>query len=214
MTLAQQLGANAEADILGQRLNVLEDYKNKYLATMQEIENLEKMSAQQAAGGSNPSTNIGGSTAPSTASSGGSGGSSKAYTVQKGDTLSGIGAKYGMSWQKIYDANRAVIGSNPNLIYAGQKLTIPGYSDGGIVDYTGLAMLHGTPSKPEYVLNNDQMKNMISTFMRPEVSSNFKGMGGGSVQNYNFGNIELPNVHNGQQFINELKSLVNIQKHQ
>ena len=31
----------------------------------------------------------------------------------------------------------------------------------GPVTYTGLAMLHGTPSKPEYVLNNDQAYNLL-----------------------------------------------------
>ena len=39
-----------------------------------------------------------------------------------------------------------------------------GYSSGieeGPVTYTGLAMLHGTMSKPEYVLNNDQAYNLL-----------------------------------------------------
>jgi len=28
-------------------------------------------------------------------------------------------------WTKIYEANKSVIGKNPNLIYPGQKYTIP-----------------------------------------------------------------------------------------
>ena len=32
---------------------------------------------------------------------------------------------------------------------------------GGPVTYTGLAMLHGTPSEPEYILNNDQAYNLL-----------------------------------------------------
>ena len=50
------------------------------------------------------------------------------YTVQSGDTLSSIAQRaYGNSnqWQVIYDANKQVIGSNPNLIYPGQVLYIP-----------------------------------------------------------------------------------------
>ena len=50
------------------------------------------------------------------------------YTVKPGDTLSGIALQfYGNAgrWKKIYDANIAVIGSNPNLILVGQKLIIP-----------------------------------------------------------------------------------------
>ncbi len=50
------------------------------------------------------------------------------YTVKKGDclwsiakSLYGSGAKYSV----IYDANKSVIGGNPNRIYPGQVLTIP-----------------------------------------------------------------------------------------
>ena len=46
------------------------------------------------------------------------------YTVKRGDNLSSIGAKYGMSWQTLYNKNRAVIGSNPNQIKVGQVLII------------------------------------------------------------------------------------------
>ena len=41
-----------------------------------------------------------------------------------------------------------------------------------------------------------------------------RGNGENKVTNYNFGNIELPNVQNARQFLSELKSLVNITKHQ
>ena len=46
------------------------------------------------------------------------------YTVVAGDTLSGIAKKYGTTWQKIYEDNEDVIGSNPNLIKPGQVLKI------------------------------------------------------------------------------------------
>lgn len=46
------------------------------------------------------------------------------YTVKKGDTLSGIAKKYNTTWQKIYEDNKSVIGSNPNLIKPGQVLII------------------------------------------------------------------------------------------
>lgn len=45
------------------------------------------------------------------------------YKVQKGDTLSAIGRKYGVSYQEIAKANGI---SNPDLIYAGSTLVIPG----------------------------------------------------------------------------------------
>ena len=207
--LAQQLGADAEAKILQQKIEQVKEYAEKYKATMAEIARLENTPADKLSGYNTPTnTNVG-----SGSSSGFSGSSSKTYIVKRGDTLSGIGSKYGVSWQKIYDANKSVIGGNPNRIYAGQTLTIPGYANGGMVDYTGLAMLHGSKSKPEFVLNNDQMRNMLSTLTRPQVTSNLP-TSSGAVTNYNFGNIELPNVTNAKQFVTELKSLVNITKHQ
>ena len=54
MTLAQQLGADAEAKILQQRLDVLEDYKSKYLATMKEITNLENTPSDKLNGYNTP----------------------------------------------------------------------------------------------------------------------------------------------------------------
>lgn len=57
------------------------------------------------------------------------GGDGETYTVQKGDTLSKI-AKHHLgdanAWRKIYEANKAVIGDNPDKIFPGQKLKIPG----------------------------------------------------------------------------------------
>lgn len=46
------------------------------------------------------------------------------YVVKSGDTLSGIARKLGISnWQTLYNQNKSVIGSNPNLIRSGQQLT-------------------------------------------------------------------------------------------
>jgi LysM repeat protein len=46
------------------------------------------------------------------------------YTVVRGDTLSGIAARFGTSWQQLFAWNRIAIGSNPNLIKPGQKLRV------------------------------------------------------------------------------------------
>lgn len=46
------------------------------------------------------------------------------YTIQRGDTLSSIAQKLGYSnWRDLYNLNKSVIGSNPNLIRTGAKLT-------------------------------------------------------------------------------------------
>jgi len=56
------------------------------------------------------------------------------YTVQKGDTLSGIALRYYDSpardkWMAIYEANKEVIGDDPGMIYPGQEFKIPRLED-------------------------------------------------------------------------------------
>ncbi|MET7478301.1 transglycosylase family protein [Streptomyces sp. NPDC005648] len=46
------------------------------------------------------------------------------YTVREGDTLSKIAARHGTTWQKLYAANKAVIGGDPDLIVPGQQLVV------------------------------------------------------------------------------------------
>jgi murein DD-endopeptidase MepM/ murein hydrolase activator NlpD len=58
------------------------------------------------------------------------------YTVQSGDWLStiardhtgmcGDGTDIATCWQPLYEANRAVVGDNPDLIFPGQVLALPG----------------------------------------------------------------------------------------
>jgi nucleoid-associated protein YgaU len=50
------------------------------------------------------------------------------YVVKSGDTLSGIAEWFKLhGYTGLYDWNKSVIGSNPNLIFPGQRITI---SDG------------------------------------------------------------------------------------
>lgn len=56
------------------------------------------------------------------AQAGGSGGG-QVYTVQRGDTLSEIGARFGVDWRILAQVNGL---SNPNLILPGQQLRIAG----------------------------------------------------------------------------------------
>ncbi|MFE0731321.1 transglycosylase family protein [Streptomyces antibioticus] len=46
------------------------------------------------------------------------------YTVRAGDTLSIIAARHGTTWQRLYAANKAVIGGDPDLIMPGQRLAL------------------------------------------------------------------------------------------
>nr|DAK84689.1 MAG TPA: minor tail protein [Caudoviricetes sp.] len=149
LILQQTLGADAEAKILQQRLDILEKFKNEYNQTLSQIDTLEKTS----------STNTG-------------------------------------ALNSYYNNTRGFAGGIKN----------------GVVDYSGYARVHGTTANPEYILNNGQMKNLLSTLTRP--TKNKLAMSGGVVNNYNFGDIKLPNVTNAQQFLRELNSIVNITKHQ
>ena len=55
----------------------------------------------------------------------GEGGGGDSYTVKSGDSLSKIGQRHGVAWREIYEANRDVIGDNPDKIMPGQTLRIP-----------------------------------------------------------------------------------------
>ncbi|WP_053663913.1 transglycosylase family protein [Streptomyces sp. MMG1121] len=49
------------------------------------------------------------------------------YTVHAGDTLSGVALQAVVpgGWQRLYAANRSVIGTDPDVIRPGQRLTLP-----------------------------------------------------------------------------------------
>jgi nucleoid-associated protein YgaU len=59
-----------------------------------------------------------------TTGAGDAGGGANTYTVESGDSLSKIGAQYGIPWKAIWDANRDIL-NHPDKIYPGQELKIP-----------------------------------------------------------------------------------------
>ncbi|WP_411151912.1 transglycosylase family protein [Streptomyces sp. A30] len=46
------------------------------------------------------------------------------YTVRAGDTLSGIAARHGTTWQRLFAANKDVVGGDPDVIVPGQRLDL------------------------------------------------------------------------------------------
>lgn len=55
-------------------------------------------------------------------------GKAEMYTVVRGDTLSGIAEEHDVNggWHRLYAANRATVGSDPDLILPGQRLSLTG----------------------------------------------------------------------------------------
>jgi nucleoid-associated protein YgaU len=73
-------------------------------------------------------TSGGSSTAPAAPQPTGTAGSGKTYVVVNGDSLSKIAKReYGDAnkWRTIYEANKDLI-DDPDLIYPGQELKVPG----------------------------------------------------------------------------------------
>jgi nucleoid-associated protein YgaU len=71
---------------------------------------------------------------------GGTANGGQKYTVVSGDSLSLISKKFWgdlMLWPILYDANRQTVGSDPNRIEIGQRLSIPNiksYSNAQLTD--------------------------------------------------------------------------------
>lgn len=93
----------------------------------------------------------------------------KSYTVKSGDTLSGIAEKFGLNWFRLYNYNKSVIGSNPDLIYPGQVLKIPSGTSDEPMYYTvkvgdtlsGIAEKYGTTWHALQKMNGIENPNLI-----------------------------------------------------
>jgi spore coat assembly protein SafA len=103
------------------------------------------------------------------------------YTVQRGDTLSDIAAEQGVSLGSLLAANPQI--RNPDVIYPGQQLTIPGGGNGGgaatvadpaqaaaptgSFDYNRIAGVSGNPNvTPQFIADVESMAARLGT--RPE----------------------------------------------
>ena len=88
------------------------------------------------------------------------------YTVQPGDTLSGIAAKYGTTYQALADLNGI---ANPNLIVVGQVLKVTGNATSASQTYTvkpgdtlsGIAAKYGTTWQHLQQINGIVNANLI-----------------------------------------------------
>lgn len=233
LLLAQQFGADAEEKILNKRLDILEEYRKRYLETLKQISDIEKKTAEEILGATT-------GTSAGTGSSE-SGASGQAVLVSSIKAVFGQGRKnnkndvkalqqalmalgyslpkYGADgkWgpetlkalKKFQKDNGlkadGIVGKNTKSAFAKK-----GYANGGVVDYTGYAMVHGSVNYPEVMLNNRQAAKLYSMLSHP--AYNRVGNTSNTTQVYNFDKLVLPNVKNANQFLSELKALVNITK--
>lgn len=114
------------------------------------------------------------------------------YTVQAGDTLSGIAQRaYGNGsqpyWMALFAAQEGDIGNNPNAIKPGQQLYIPAINenpsaDGGSLYIVkagdtlwGIAECYIHSSGPEYFGSNPDVQDIVNTiyyYNKPEIGDN------------------------------------------
>ncbi len=78
------------------------------------------------------------------------------YRIMSGDTLSGIAASHGTTWQELVQHNKV---SNPSLIYAGRAICLPGThgtqatSDSASTTYKTLALAMSTADSSTSIIN-------------------------------------------------------------
>ena len=90
------------------------------------------------------------------------------YLVKSGDTLSRIAGRQGLgSWRPLWDANPSI--KNPNLIFPGQRLTIP--SGSGPVRHRSFSTGHSSVQHSQRVSTVHRSSSHSSTTRRHHRSS-------------------------------------------
>ena len=130
--------------------------------------------------------------------------------ITAGGTFLIIGKNSDGTWKSVkLTSNDSNSNSNfdPHAPVDYSNTSILGYSEGlenGPVTTTGLAMLHGTPLRPEYVLNHDQAWNLLHNFSTLKIPE-FNKTNTTNQTNYNIsGDIVLNDVKDPQDFWKKL----------
>ena len=128
--------------------------------------------------------------------------------VTEGGTYLIIGQKADGTWESVkLDTTSTSTGSGSRNPLDPIETSYKGYANGleeGPVTTTGLAMLHGTPLRPEYVLNHDQAWNLLHNFSTLKIPE-FNKTNTTNQTNNNFsGDIILNDVKDPQDFWKKL----------
>ena len=97
------------------------------------------------------------------------------YLEMRNEKVRQTGINYGTDSKEAYERVMQAYNSRGNVGYGGSAGNYRGYAGGieeGPVTETGMAMLHGTESKPEYVLNNDQAYQLLDNLSTNDLSTN------------------------------------------
>lgn len=125
------------------------------------------------------------------------------YKIKSGDTLSAIAKKYNTTVSKIMAANPSI--KNKNLIYAGDKIKIPKFHDGGIVggNKEGFALLKPKEVvlKPSWSASLDRMMNYFDNLS----SNNRTSIANGPTINVDGDLIKVEASIKNQSDINKLE---------
>jgi LysM repeat protein len=112
------------------------------------------------------------------------------HVVQRGETLSSIAARYGTTVQAFVQANGL---SNPNFVWVGQRLTVPGRSGSSTASGSGvhvvqrgetlysIARRYGTTASALAAANGLRNANLIYVGQRLRISGSASSGGTGSV---------------------------------
>ena len=110
----------------------------------------------------------------------------KEYIIKKGDTLSQIAADNDLTVQEIMDKNPSI--KDPNVIQAGQKITIPG-KPGDALDIS----IKGTPlSFPNFDLGAIALGDDIPKIRKPKFDLDIKVLKKEATDD--FFNFNIPNI--------------------
>ncbi|GAC1378614.1 MAG: hypothetical protein NVSMB48_00400 [Marmoricola sp.] len=86
------------------------------------------------------------------------------HVVEQGETLSEIAQQAtgrAANWPRLYDANRAVVGDNPNLIYPGEELVLP----------------HRGPHDVDHVTATTSLSDAVPSHLDAFIANEIKGEG-------------------------------------
>jgi hypothetical protein len=95
------------------------------------------------------------------------------YTVQPGDTLSIIAARFNLTWPTLFQLNRTVVGADPDMLVPGEQLTTCGAATSAPV----------APKPPAPPVNNSPV-NSVPTgtgSVQQMISQTFGGYAGGAM---------------------------------